>query len=38
MLRLHQSIMQRDGYAFVLDKGALDSMCRGSQRLKPPTN
>ncbi len=33
LFRLHQPIMQRDGHALVLDKGALDSLRRDSHRL-----
>jgi len=38
LLRVHQPIVQRDGHALVLDKSALDSFRRDSQRLKPSAN
>ena len=38
LLRLHQPVVQRDSHALDLDKGALDSLRRDSQRLKPSAN
>ena len=36
--RFHQPIVQRNGDALIFDNGTFDSLCRGSQGLKPMEN